>query len=53
MAYAEMNLIASRFLYNFEFELLPGQENWMRGQRNTILWLKPGFEVRPKLRNKN
>ncbi|KAH7024893.1 cytochrome P450 [Microdochium trichocladiopsis] len=52
LAYAEMRVIASRLVYNFDFKLLPGQDDWMAKQPNTLLWLKEGFKVQPSLHKK-
>lgn len=49
LAYAEMRVITTRLVRGFNFQALPGQEDWMSSQRNTLLWLKSGFKIRPSL----
>ncbi|KAK2036917.1 cytochrome P450 [Colletotrichum somersetense] len=50
LAYADMRVIISRLLYHFEIELLPGQEDWINGQKGSLVMFKPGVDVRLKLR---
>ncbi|KAJ1326743.1 aspirochlorine biosynthesis cytochrome P450 monooxygenase [Microdochium nivale] len=51
LAYAEMRTILSRLIFRFEFEVLPGQDDWMAKQTNSpIVWMKEGLDVRPSLR---
>ncbi|KAJ1324072.1 aspirochlorine biosynthesis cytochrome P450 monooxygenase [Microdochium nivale] len=51
LAYAEMRTILARLLFCFEFEILPGQDDWISKQRSMpLLWIKEGFEVRATLR---
>ncbi|RDA89681.1 hypothetical protein CP533_3355 [Ophiocordyceps camponoti-saundersi (nom. inval.)] len=40
LAYAEMRLIAARFLFAFDFKRLHAREDWLQSQRNFILWEK-------------
>ncbi|KAJ1326878.1 aspirochlorine biosynthesis cytochrome P450 monooxygenase [Microdochium nivale] len=53
LAYAEMRTILARFLFRFEYEVLPGQDDWITTQVSMpFVWVKKGYELRPKLRNR-
>ncbi|RDA88257.1 hypothetical protein CP532_0364 [Ophiocordyceps camponoti-leonardi (nom. inval.)] len=45
LAYAEMRLIAARFLFAFDFERRQVGEDWLQSQRNFILWEKAPLEL--------
>jgi cytochrome P450 len=45
MAYAEMRLIIARILFNFDIELAPGAEDWIKRQQIFTLWQKPQLPV--------
>ncbi|RCI07681.1 hypothetical protein L249_5734 [Ophiocordyceps polyrhachis-furcata BCC 54312] len=45
LAYAEMRLIAARFLFAFDFERRQTGEDWLDTQRNFILWEKAPLEM--------
>ncbi|KAK2024899.1 cytochrome P450 [Colletotrichum zoysiae] len=49
LAYAEMRVLASRLMYRFDIEVLPGQDDWIDTQRSTLIMLKPGLQVRLKV----
>ncbi|KAM3509232.1 hypothetical protein MY11210_006415 [Beauveria gryllotalpidicola] len=40
LAMNELRLIASRLLHRFDYELAPGQDDWMASQRALLLWEK-------------
>jgi cytochrome P450 len=40
LAYAEMRLIVSHLLYRFDFEVLPGQDDWHATQNTYLIWEK-------------
>ncbi|KAI1814036.1 cytochrome P450 [Poronia punctata] len=40
LAYAELRLIAARFIYRFDYKLAPNQENWHDAQRIYLGWEK-------------
>ncbi|KXJ84785.1 cytochrome P450 [Microdochium bolleyi] len=51
LAYAEMRTILARLLFRFDFQVLPGQDDWMSKQGSSpILWIKDGLDVRATLR---
>ncbi|KAJ4424528.1 hypothetical protein N0V82_000852 [Gnomoniopsis sp. IMI 355080] len=50
LAYAELKVIAARFLYRFDYQILPGQENWHKNMRTFIVWEKPPLMVKVTLR---
>lgn len=41
LAYYELRIIIAKFIYNFDFELLEGSDNWMEHQNGWVLWNKP------------
>lgn len=45
LAYAESRLLLSKVLYNFDLELAPGQDNWMK-QKVYLVWQKGPLYVR-------
>lgn len=46
LAYAEMRLIMSRLLWNFDLELVDGYENWDSEQRIHFIWEKGPLMVK-------
>ncbi|KAL1966235.1 hypothetical protein VTN77DRAFT_4787 [Rasamsonia byssochlamydoides] len=46
LAYAEMRLILSRLLWNFDLELQPDSTNWIADQKTFMLWQKGALNVR-------
>ncbi|KAF2134578.1 cytochrome P450 monooxygenase-like protein [Dothidotthia symphoricarpi CBS 119687] len=46
LAYAEMRLILTKVLFNFDLELLDKETDWMKGQKVFSLWEKPELMVR-------
>ncbi|TQS33634.1 hypothetical protein Golomagni_06013, partial [Golovinomyces magnicellulatus] len=50
LAYAEMRLILARLAFRFDFELCEESKDWLRGQKNFLLWEKPDMFVRLKER---
>ncbi|KAI3325430.1 cytochrome P450 [Xylariaceae sp. AK1471] len=40
LAYAEMRLIAARFIYRFDYKIMPNQESWHDTQRIYLGWEK-------------
>ncbi|KAI9149622.1 Cytochrome P450 monooxygenase astJ [Paramyrothecium foliicola] len=48
LAYAEMRLVLARMLWNFDFELEPGQEDWAAKQRVFVVFEKSPLLVRLK-----
>lgn len=49
LAYMEMRLIMGRLLWNFDVELMPGQEDWLN-QKLFIVWEKSPLKVKLKPR---
>ncbi|ORY71471.1 cytochrome protein [Pseudomassariella vexata] len=49
LAYAEMRLILAKMLWNFDFALVKGQDDWM-DQKTFTLWEKPPLMVNVKKR---
>ncbi|KAI5925072.1 cytochrome P450 [Camillea tinctor] len=45
LAMSEMRLIMSKILYNYDFEVVPGQSNWKDSQRIFGIWEKGGLNV--------
>lgn len=41
-----MRLILACLLYNFDLELMPGQEDWIKNQECYVLWEKPPLMVK-------
>jgi cytochrome P450 len=50
MAYHEMRLVATKLLYNFDFELTEGAGGWAEGQRVFALWEKRPLDLLVKVR---
>ncbi|RFU79994.1 cytochrome p450 3a17 [Trichoderma arundinaceum] len=50
LAYAEMRLIISRILYQFDYAIAQGQSNWQREQRAFMIWDKGPLRVNLMLR---
>lgn len=46
LAYAEMNLILARVVWNFDFELDPRSADWIEKNETYLLWEKPDLFVR-------
>lgn len=46
LAYAEMRLILTRLLLEFEFELCEDSRGWNIGQRFYLLWERPPLHMR-------
>ena len=46
LAYAEMRLILTRLLLEFEFELCEDSRGWNIGQRFYLLWERPPLYMR-------
>ncbi|KAF5024600.1 hypothetical protein F66182_3363 [Fusarium sp. NRRL 66182] len=51
LAYAEIRLIAARLMYEFDHELLPGQEQWHHLQRVFVVWEKGPLYIKMKKRS--
>ncbi|KAI9660595.1 MAG: hypothetical protein M1821_009947 [Bathelium mastoideum] len=45
LAYAEMRLILSRMIFNFDMELVNPDQDWIREQQANFLWKKGPLEV--------
>ncbi|OAR03136.1 hypothetical protein LLEC1_06591 [Akanthomyces lecanii] len=45
LAMNELRLIASRLLHRFDYELAPGQEDWMASQRSYVVWEKGELNI--------
>ncbi|KAI0003504.1 cytochrome P450 [Xylariaceae sp. FL0662B] len=45
LAYYEMRIILARFLYNFDLELCPQSQDWIK-QKSWTLWKKPPLMVK-------
>ncbi|KOC07833.1 cytochrome P450 monooxygenase [Aspergillus flavus AF70] len=48
LAYAEMRLVLTRLLWNFEFDLLEESEDWHAKQKVWMMWDKGDLKVRLK-----
>ncbi|KXJ90430.1 cytochrome P450 3A17 [Microdochium bolleyi] len=46
LAYAEMRIFAARLMLQFDWELLPGQDEWMSKQKVTVTWQKGPLMVK-------
>lgn len=46
LAYAEMRLILSRLLWNFDLELQQDSTDWIARQKTYMLWQKGPLNVR-------
>lgn len=46
LAYSELRVAIARVLYRFEYELAPGQDDWVDRQAVFIVWEKPALKVR-------
>lgn len=46
LAYAEIRLIMSRLLWNFDIELVDGYEKWNENQRVFFVWQKGPLMVK-------
>ncbi|TLS26452.1 hypothetical protein PpBr36_04749 [Pyricularia pennisetigena] len=46
LAYAEMRVVMARMLWNFDFELAPGQAGWMTNQQVLNIFKKPDLNVK-------
>ena len=50
MAYHEMRMVLVNLLYNFDFELAPGMEDWASRLRSFAVWEKDELLVQAKVR---
>ncbi|KAK9425476.1 putative Isotrichodermin C-15 hydroxylase [Seiridium unicorne] len=48
LAYSEMRLVIARMLWNFDLELLPGQDDWVSRQKVFIVYNKGPLMIRLK-----
>lgn len=46
LAYAEMRLVLTKVLFNFDLELVDKDVDWMAGQKVFTLWEKPSLMVK-------
>lgn len=46
LAYSELRVAIARFLFRFDYELAPGQEDWMDKSRVIIVWEKGPLKVK-------
>lgn len=46
LAYSELRVIISRILFRFDYELEPGQEDWVEKAPIFVVWEKPNLNVR-------
>jgi len=46
LAYAEVRIFVARLVLRFDWELLPGQEDWMSKQKTSVTWEKGPLMVR-------
>ena len=47
---AEMRLILTRVLWNFDMELCEGMDGWIEKQKTYVLWAKGPLNVRLRKR---
>ncbi|KAK8095081.1 Trichothecene C-15 hydroxylase [Apiospora hydei] len=45
LAYSEMRLIMARIVWNFDFALAPGMEDWYDRNRAYGMWMKPALGI--------
>lgn len=50
LAYAELRIILSRLLWNFDIKLASGTENWLTEQPLYLLWKKTSLNITLKRR---
>lgn len=50
LAYSEMRLILARLLFGFDFELVPGQEDWHDALRTFLVWERMPLNISLKKR---
>lgn len=50
LAYAEMRLILARLAWRFDMELCDDSKDWLKDQKNYVLWDKPDLLMRLKER---
>lgn len=53
LAFAEMTLVVSKLLWNFDLELSPESNRWMQNQKIYITWKQKPLEVDLRLRHWN
>lgn len=46
LAYSELRVAIARFLFRFDYELMPGQEDWADKSRIIIVWEKGPLQVK-------
>lgn len=46
LAYAEMRLILARLIWKFDMELCDDSKEWLKDQKNYVLWEKPALHMR-------
>ncbi|KXS95248.1 hypothetical protein AC578_9456 [Pseudocercospora eumusae] len=50
LAYLEMRIALAKFVWHFDWELLPESKEWTKGMKTYFIWKKPAMMVRLKLR---
>lgn len=45
LALSELRVTVARILHRFDYELAPGQEDWVDSQLVFIVWGKPALQV--------
>lgn len=51
LAFIEMRLILTHLFIEFDLELQPESENWLKGQEVYSIWVKPPLMVRLRPRS--
>lgn len=46
LAYSELRVAIARLLFRFDYELAPGQEDWMDKSRVLVVWEKGPLKVK-------
>lgn len=46
LAYSELRVVIARFLLRYDFELMPGQEDWADKNRIILVWEKGPLQVK-------
>lgn len=46
LAYAEMRVIMAKFIFLYDYELLPGQDDWMDRMRCFLVWEKDSLNIK-------
>ncbi|KAI1264692.1 cytochrome P450 [Xylariaceae sp. FL1019] len=45
LAFAEMRAVVAKLLFRFDFQLAPGQEDWIKRQKTFVMWHKGALKL--------